>query len=517
MYLHSARNKRQLHAFLLPCKRFMSMVQTPKNAPLGSATSSVSFVDLVKQRLSFLNTKFFFRSGEIEIINTPETFYRTLKQKISAAEKRIFVASLYIGKTEDELIQCISRALEKNANLKVYFMVDGLRGTRESPANCSASLLAQLAKEHNDRVDIRLYKTPEIVGIKEALIPKRFNEGLGLQHMKIYGFDDEVILSGANLSSDYFTNRQDRYYLFKSKEFSDYYFKLHQLISSLSYKVSYSNNTKKYNMIWPKSNSSTEPKIDKKKFIRDCSFKLSKFLKKSNGSNLQDASEYPTVVYPVSQFTPLFVKKHDNSTEKPSILKLLSSIHEPTIYWTFTAGYFNMLPEIKSKLLATPSNSGKVITASPYANGFFESRGVSRHLPAAYLYLSKKFLQEVYRHGRESEITLNEWKKGVINKPGGWSYHAKGLWISENGGIDHRPAITVIGSSNYTRRAYSLDLESNAIIVTKDEKLKEDMQKEVEHLLSDTREVKLEDFSKESDRKVSPGVKIATKILGNRL
>ena len=105
----------------------------------------------------------------------------------------------------------------------------------------------------------------------------------------------------------------------------------------------------------------------------------------------------------------------------------------------------------------------------------------------------------------------------MINKPGGWSYHAKGLWISENGGIDHRPAITVIGSSNYTRRAYSLDLESNAIIVTKDEKLKEDMQKEVEHLLSDTREVKLEDFSKESDRKVSPGVKIATKILGNRL
>lgn len=27
-------------------------------------------------------------------------------------------------------------------------------------------------------------------------MPKRINEGWGLQHMKLYGFDDEIILSG---------------------------------------------------------------------------------------------------------------------------------------------------------------------------------------------------------------------------------------------------------------------------------------------------------------------------------
>jgi hypothetical protein len=34
---------------------------------------------------------------------------------------------------------------------------------------------------------------------------------MGVQHTKVYVCDDTVILSGANLSHDYFTNRQDRY------------------------------------------------------------------------------------------------------------------------------------------------------------------------------------------------------------------------------------------------------------------------------------------------------------------
>ena len=39
------------------------------------------------------------------------------------------------------------------------------------------------------------------------VLPQRWNEVVGLQHCKVYIFDDSVIVSGANLSSDYFTNR----------------------------------------------------------------------------------------------------------------------------------------------------------------------------------------------------------------------------------------------------------------------------------------------------------------------
>ena len=39
------------------------------------------------------------------------------------------------------------------------------------------------------------------------VLPQRWNEVVGLQHCKVYIFDDSEIISGANLSSDYFTDR----------------------------------------------------------------------------------------------------------------------------------------------------------------------------------------------------------------------------------------------------------------------------------------------------------------------
>jgi phosphatidylserine/phosphatidylglycerophosphate/cardiolipin synthase-like enzyme len=53
-----------------------------------------------------------------------------------------------------------------------------------------------------------MYHTPNLTGIRKAILPKRINEGWGLQHMKLYGMDDEIIMSGANLSDDYFPNRR---------------------------------------------------------------------------------------------------------------------------------------------------------------------------------------------------------------------------------------------------------------------------------------------------------------------
>ena len=43
--------------------------------------------------------------------------------------------------------------------------------------------------------------------ITRKVLPQRWNEVVGLQHCKVYIFDDSVIISGANLSSDYFTDR----------------------------------------------------------------------------------------------------------------------------------------------------------------------------------------------------------------------------------------------------------------------------------------------------------------------
>lgn len=94
-------------------------------------------------------------------------------------------------------IETIKTALRKQPSLKVSILTDALRGTREAPKSCCASLLVPLVEEFGpERVELRMFHTPNLNGLKKMLIPKRLNEGWGLQHMKLYGFDDEVILSG---------------------------------------------------------------------------------------------------------------------------------------------------------------------------------------------------------------------------------------------------------------------------------------------------------------------------------
>lgn len=88
-------------------------------------------------------------------------------------------------------------ALRNNPELKLSILTDALRGTREEPNPSCASLLASLVSEFGpDRVEIRMYHTPNLTGVRKKYIPKRINEGWGLQHMKLYGVDDEIILSG---------------------------------------------------------------------------------------------------------------------------------------------------------------------------------------------------------------------------------------------------------------------------------------------------------------------------------
>lgn len=107
---------------------------------------------------------------------------------------------MYIGKTEFELISIINEALRDSPDLKVSILTDALRGTRETPDPTCASLLASLVEEHgSDRVQIWMFHTPNLTGLRKKAVPKRINEGWGLQHMKLYGIDDEIILSGCEL------------------------------------------------------------------------------------------------------------------------------------------------------------------------------------------------------------------------------------------------------------------------------------------------------------------------------
>lgn len=57
-------------------------------------------------------------------------------------------------------------------------------------------MLLPLLRRFPEQVRVSLFHTPNLRGLLRLLIPERFNETIGLQHIKVYLFDDNVILSG---------------------------------------------------------------------------------------------------------------------------------------------------------------------------------------------------------------------------------------------------------------------------------------------------------------------------------
>ena len=162
---------------------------------------------------------------------------------------------------------------------------------------------------------------------------------------------------------------------------------------------------------------------------------------------------------------------------------------------------------------------GTIITAHPQANGFYGSKGVSGMLPPAYTLMSKRFLDAVYTQGLQQRLGLHEWKRGTVGTAGGWSYHAKGLWVTLPQS-QHGPSVTLIGSSNYTKRSHTLDLEANALVLTTDPGLQSRLREEEQHLMQYAGEkLTPREFEKE-DRKVSWRVRVAlwiTNAIGGAL
>lgn len=486
--------------------------------------------------------------AQIEIIDSPSAFYAALKNKIRGAKRRVYLSTLYIGKTENELIETIEEALRTNPKLEVSILTDALRGTREDPNPSCATLLAPLITKFGPRVKICMYHTPNLNGWKKKHMPKRINEGWGLQHMKLYGFDDEIMLSGANLSDDYFTNRLDRYHLFKSKGLADYYHAIHNAVCDISYDLSPSKEQPGgFVLTTPQARGIPDPVWHPKQYKAYAKQLLEPLIHPKAKQRIVplEFAKDKTFIYPLAQFDILLGKPRNReligdveletftSTEKPVLERVLTSFAEnPRLKpasWIFTAGYFNIDPDVCRLLLAAAPNSPvtapakaaaekacTVITASPWANGFYGSKGVSGMLPAAYTLLSRRFLREVASEKKGAAVQLKEWRHGTVGEPGGQTYHAKGLWItlppkSLSGGQivpEPGPSVAVIGSSNYTKRSYSLDLEVGALVLTSDDALKRKLSDETKWLQEDAKVVTQDDLAK-VERRVGLKVRLS--------
>src|SRR3569833_349706 len=326
---------------------------------------------------------------------------------------------------------------------------------------------------------------------------------------RLHGVEITILIlrrTSANLSSDYFTNRQDRYHLLSAKNVTEYFWEIQNAVASLSFRVAPSKSAPDgFRLEWPSTNVAPSPLQNHKEFVARATDVIGRLIsphaKLPAASSAAEASalEPDTSVYVVSQMSQLLTP--DTSTELPAITHLLKTLALPQYAessWTFTAGYFNPAPSLTKLLLSTASRNNTVITASPHANGFYQSPGVSGLLPDAYTFLAHRLQKAIHRQKLDTAITLKEWRNGSVGQPGGWTYHAKGLWDTQPN--QTTPSITLVGSSNYTKRSYSLDLETNALVVTRNEDLKKRLGDEQQWLQKYATPVNRDDFAKPERR-----------------
>lgn len=260
-----------------------------------------------------------------------------------------------------------------------------------------------------------------------------------------YVFDDTLLMSGANLSEDYFTNRQDRYLVMSNMNgLAGLYHDFVELLSRYSNVVS-SNGTK----ILATRNSALRDKLR---------YDLHDFASSYQHKNESVSSSYDSWVLPTFQFGEL-----DLFQDEEMISKLLRSTSHESV--DIATGYFNM-PESMMNLLLHDCDikMTRILMSSPEAHGFHSAKGISGALPLAYAERSRLCFERIQSESNH-KVSLHEYIRDD------WTYHAKGVWFTSSS--ETLPSLSVIGSSNFGMRSQCRDIESQLYIGSTDSKLRE--------------------------------------------
>ncbi|KAK7571086.1 hypothetical protein V9T40_014690 [Parthenolecanium corni] len=399
---------------------------------------------------------------QVSILHHPDEFHQTLIDLCSQAKRRISLVSLYlgVGEKEQKLVNAIQfRSQIVGSSLKIKVLLDAVRGSR-GETKTSRTMVLPLLKE-NPSSQVALFHSPKLKGILHTLLPTRYNELIGLQHIKLYIIDDTVIMSGANLSHDYFTNRQDRYVIVRNcGQLADFFDGLVDILCDMSLQLDDSNKTtfpkRSYH---PYEGNSTL-------YISELQRRIDSYYK-SHVNSSRKLEESDTWIFPTVEI-PFCGINYDSELTT----KLLESVPENSKI-LLASGYFNLTEQLAQAILLSKSECN-LLMAHPSANGFYLSAGFSQHIPAMYTAISREFFDKVEAAKQSDRVKLYEY----IRK--GWTFHGKGLWITLPN--ETWPQLTVVGSSNFGIRSRHRDLESQIIIVTDNAKLRKELYLEQQKL-----------------------------------
>lgn len=166
-------------------------------------------------RLSVPSKTILSYGSAVSLLKYPSDYLGTLRSLIKGASSNITLSALYFGNKSNEmdLITDIDSALSDpmRPNLTVTFILDHSRASRMGSTSASSvQVLSSLVTKYHPRCRLLLYQMPHLRG-RLGLLPTQMKETLGVYHCKFCVVDNTTILTGANLSEEYFENRQDRY------------------------------------------------------------------------------------------------------------------------------------------------------------------------------------------------------------------------------------------------------------------------------------------------------------------
>uniref|UniRef100_A0A914VQ02 CDP-diacylglycerol--glycerol-3-phosphate 3-phosphatidyltransferase n=1 Tax=Plectus sambesii TaxID=2011161 RepID=A0A914VQ02_9BILA len=438
-------------------------------------------------------------SSSVEILHTPEEFFLKLKELIKSSQKRIILSALYLGtgSLEQELVDCIRHALETtDATFRVRVLFDYTRGTRGIQQASSTTMLQSLVDEFadSDKIQVHLYHTPDLRGFLKKVLPERFNEVIGLQHMKLYIFDDSMIISGANLSDSYFTNRQDRYILIKDcPALTDFYAQVVHAVARSSFVLD-----KGGEIILHEHCREHPYNGDYDAFCSMLRLRISNVVERFREKLPKRTDADDTVIYPLVQMGPVGVDTED------CVLRRVFANEDSQADISLASGYFNLTDDYTKLILERGRYKLSTLSASPQANGFFGGHGISGYVPQLYSHVSLLFFKQAARNNRPVQMF-------EYDRPG-WTFHAKGIWWDW-----HRRSAnsaTFVGSTNFGYRSVHRDLEAQLVIVTENEGLKQRLREERTRLFEYSSLVDANTFRR-PDHRVSFWVRVMSRFIRN--
>mmetsp|Transcript_5529 Transcript_5529/g.12066 ORF Transcript_5529/g.12066 Transcript_5529/m.12066 type:complete len:582 (-) Transcript_5529:50-1795(-) len=454
-------------------------------------------------------------------VATPSDFHSHLCDRIEHAQERIVIASLYVGvgtyasngaseqivgttglknSKEDALLQALQYAATNNNLKKIQVLLDANRALRKvsltnmqrqshepsshlqtNSAEAVLSRLYQFLKSSSHSQNSGLFLFPVNDRRLCTILPSPLDEVAGVFHIKAYIVDDELILSGANLSEEYFSSRLDRYMLFTNGGggLVDFYANLCDTLSEYAVRYDGYSSAGSNSLSWMFSLHDEKTRREKLERSLMHLFDGGNQAYQNGDSTNSVAYAIPTFQMPTSFLGRQFRLQSDKHVTRNLLFSALkyersASVRLSSAYLNLTPNLLSVLTEFGKKNVGAPY----VVTAGPISHGFAPKQGS----PEGYVGIVEKIKSTIpkafFRLVMEvAQLIMSSGGKILLYERPGWTFHSKGIWITANDGKSHLPETinnsssllsTIIGSGNYGARSEDLDVESNCILIFND-------------------------------------------------